>query len=682
MRLDPSVAPIPVAPTEPHSITTHGDTREDPYFWLKDPGYPEVKDEKILAYLREENAYTDAVLARAEDLKNDLFDEIKGRLPDSEESVPWQIGDYSYRWTFEEGAQYRSWWRRKSDCDDWTLILDEQVEARDKAFFVLKDFRISPDGSLLAYSADTTGGERYDIYVRDLVQPGTDRKIASNRAPGVCFDSTASHLVTTEVSEEWRPYKVIATNLADGSETVLYEEKDQGFFVSAGTSSDRRYLIIATGDHITNQAFVVPLNGVASETPRAITDRQIGHAYDLDHGEAGFYIRSNKTVQNFGLYIIEGDGNWAPVIEGDEDFYLTGFQLFQSALVIEYKRNGLDRISYQTSPGDRFNEIAFDDPVCEAGIGHNPDYKADFVRLTYSSMTTPPTVYDMPFQTGQLDLRKRQAVPDGYDLTQLESDHFQIEARDGTLVPVSLVYRKDWNKGSKLHLYGYGAYGLGMTPGFSASRLSLLDRGFAYAIAHIRGGDEKGRAWYEAGKLEHRENTFNDFVDVTRALIDKGLARPKHISISGGSAGGELMGAVLNQAQELYFAAVLHVPFVDVLNTMLDESLPLTPMEWPEWGNPIQDEKAYHLIKGYCPYTNMTGGDCPALFVTGGLADPRVTYWEPAKYVAKLRTLKTSPSPLLLKINMEAGHKGKSGRFDRYKETAEEYSFILLTALS
>lgn len=319
--------------------------------------------------------------------------------------------------------------------------------------------------------------------------------------------------------------------------------------------------------------------------------------------------------------------------------------------------------------------------VFEVALGHNTEVNQGFIRLDYNSMVTPPTVYDYDLTTGELVTRKEQEIPSGYDKTSYTSERLMITARDGTRVPVSIVHHKDWQKntGNPIHLYGYGAYGLGMSPSFSAARLSLLDRGFAYAIAHIRGGDEMGYSWYEDGKLKKRTNTFNDFVDAAKALTEQGFAKKGRITISGGSAGGELMGAVVNQAPDLFAGAVLHVPFVDVLNTMLDDSLPLTPIEWPEWGNPLADKNAYESIASYCPYQHIEGKDYPPMMVTGGLNDPRVTYWEPAKWTAKLRATKTGDSLLIMKINMGAGHGGKSGRFERIHETAEEYSFLLMS---
>ncbi|HNJ48937.1 MAG TPA: prolyl oligopeptidase family serine peptidase, partial [Novosphingobium sp.] len=371
-------------------------------------------------------------------------------------------------------------------------------------------------------------------------------------------------------------------------------------------------------------------------------------------------------------------GEWTTLIPGSDEFYLTGFSLFRDFYVIEGRRHGLDQIEvrYYDDPA-RVEPIAFPEASFSAGLGDNPEWAVTKLRLSYESMVSPASVLDYDVAARSLATLKVQEIPSGYDASLYATERLEIAARDGTLVPVSLVYRRDRHAGGPLHLYGYGAYGIAIEPGFSTSRLSLVDRGFAYAIAHIRGGDDLGRAWYKAGKLERRTNTFTDFVDVARGLIARGHTQAGRISISGGSAGGELMGAVINSDPALWGAVVAHVPFVDVLNTMLDPTLPLTPGEWPEWGNPIEDEVAFTLIRSYSPYDQVKAQPYPPLLVTAGLNDPRVTYWEPAKWVAKLRELKTDTNELLLKTNMGAGHGGKSGRFESLKETAEEFAFIL-----
>ena len=414
--------------------------------------------------------------------------------------------------------------------------------------------------------------------------------------------------------------------------------------------------------------------------PVLVRARQPGVEYEVDVRNDTLFIHTNDTHENFRLATapLDRPGEWTTLIEGSDAFYLTGFELFRDFYVVEGRVRGLDQIEvrYYDDP-TRIEPITFPEASYDAGLAENPEWAVDRLRLTYESMVSPATVYDYHVADRRLEVLKVQEIPCGYDASLYATQRLEIPARDGTLVPVSVVMRRDRPAGGPLHLYGYGAYGIAIAPGFSTTRLSLVDRGFAYAIAHIRGGDDMGRAWYKGGKLEQRTNAFNDFVDVARGLVARGITAEGRISISGGSAGGELMGAVINSDPALWGAVVAHVPFVDVLATMLDETLPLTPGEWPEWGNPIEDKAAFELIRSYSPYDQVSAQAYPPLMVTAGLNDPRVTYWEPAKWVARLRELKTDAHELILKTNMGAGHGGKSGRFEGLKETAEEFAFIL-----
>ncbi|OYX94976.1 MAG: S9 family peptidase, partial [Novosphingobium sp. 35-62-5] len=459
----------------------------------------------------------------------------------------------------------------------------------------------------------------------------------------------------------------------------LYHEDDEGFRVGAALSANEKWLIISTGDHETGEVRLVPADDPLA-TPLLVKRRQKGVEYDVDERDGVLYIHANDTHENFRLATapLDNPGEWSTLIEGTDDFYLTGFELFRDFYVVEGRVRGLDRIElrYYDDP-TRVQPIAFPEASYEASLGDNPEWDMQVLRVGYESMVSPASVYDYDVAAQSLTLLKVQEIPSGYDASLYETARLEIAARDGTMVPVSVVWRKDRAAGGPLHLYGYGAYGIAIGPGFSTTRLSLVDRGFAYAIAHIRGGDDLGRAWYKAGKLEARTNTFKDFVDVAKGLIERGFTQAGKISISGGSAGGELMGAVINSDPDLWGAVVAHVPFVDVLNTMLDEDLPLTPGEWPEWGNPIEDKAAFELIQSYSPYDQIRAQAYPPLMVTAGLNDPRVTYWEPAKWVARLREAKTDTNELILKTNMGAGHGGKSGRFESLKETAEEFAFIL-----
>ncbi|GHF12216.1 oligopeptidase B [Kordiimonas sediminis] len=680
VRLSAPVSPLPPTANK-HASTAvwHGEELSDNYAWLKDPAYPEVTQSEILDYLKEENAYFSAVMDDRKALTETLFSEIKGRIKDDDESVPWIEGAYEYRWAFAKGAQYRCWYRREKDSDNpWQVLLDEAAEADGKEFFRLGDLKVSPDGRLVAYSADTNGSERFTIRIKNIETGKLLDDVIEETSGEICWQSDSQALAAVKVSREWRPYLVVCHALGEEGETALFEEADTGYFVHIGLTSDKHQLCIRTADHVTAEVWVIPADDF-SITPACLSHRQAGHDYYVDHDKDGFLIRSNHDHKNFGLYRPQGDGPWGTVLVGDDNLYIRGMHCFRDFIAVQERFGGLDQI--RIIRGDKHSHVDFPETAYEAELGNNSEFDQSFIRISYTSMVTPPSVFDYSLETDNLTVRKEQEIPSGYNKTQYVTERLLVPARDGVKVPVSLVYKKTAEADRRsfpMHLYGYGAYGLGMSPAFSATRLSLLDRGFTYAIAHIRGGDELGYGWYEAGKLKDRTNTFNDFVDVARYLTDKAYVAAGEITISGGSAGGELMGAVLNQAPELFCGAMLHVPFVDVLNTMLNADLPLTPLEWPEWGNPIKDKDAFDHIKSYCPYTNIEAKEYPPMMVTGGLNDPRVTYWEPAKWTAKMRAMKTDDNLLLMKINMGAGHGGKSGRFDRYREVAEEYTFLLM----
>lgn len=677
----------PVAKQKSYVAQHHGHEFSDPWFWLRDKGYPQVTDKEVLGYLKAENSYFDAVMEPRKALTDTLFEEIKGRVKEDDEGVPWQEGQYDLRWAFAPGAQYRCWYYRKRTSDPfsgdgWKILLDEATEAEGKEFFKLSSLAVSPDGKYLAYSVDDNGSERFTLRIKNLETGELLEDSIDETSGEIAWNTASNALVYVKVSQEWRPYLVAAHTLGGSDDRTLYEEKDTSFFVHIRATSSDKYLVIRSGDHVTAENHLVPLDDISVGSV-CLSARSTGHDYYVDHAGQGLFVRSNKDHKNFCLYKLSdigvADSEWQMMLEGTDGRYLHGMQVFDDFVAVDDRLDGLDKLYIMNADGSGLH-VPMPELACEVSIGHNAEPGQAFVRLSYSSLVTPPTVFDYTLASGELTCRKEQEIPSGYDKSQYASERLMVTARDGTKVPVSIVYHKDWKKhsGAPLHLYGYGAYGLGMSPSFSSARLSLLDRGFAYAIAHIRGGDEMGYGWYEAGKLERRENTFNDFVDVARFLAGEGYAAQGGISISGGSAGGELMGAVINQAPELFKGAALHVPFVDVLNTMLDGSLPLTPIEWPEWGNPIEDRSAYDYIAGYCPYSNLEAKDYPPMLVTGGLNDPRVTYWEPAKWVAKLRDVKTDDNLLLLKINMGAGHGGKSGRFERLFEVAEEYTFLLM----
>ncbi len=675
----------PVADKRPHRFTHHGITVEDPYHWLKDPGYPEVTDADVLDYLNAENAYFEDYLGPHAALVDELFQEIKARQPEEDESVPYRKGGYWYRWAYLAGAQYRTWQRATtSDPENWNVMLDETALAAAHDYFNLGGLAVSPDGQYLAWSADTNGSERFTLKIRDLTT-GKDLAEAIEQTIGSpVWSQDNQHLFYTVVNEQWRPYRVHRHRLGEASDddAIVYEEADDAFFVDVDTTQSEAFILISSGDHVTSEVRYLPA-GTPTAEPQLIAARRAGHEYYVDHREARFFIRTNRRHKNFDIVSVNdgapAEAGWQPEIAGDRERYLVGHLCFKDTLIVALKIDGLEQILIRNlASANAEHFIEFPETAYDIHFGANAEYETDTLRLAYSSMVTPTTVYDYQIADRVLETRKVQQIPTGYDAASYATVRLQAPARDGATVPVSLVYKHGREPRGALYLYAYGAYGHAIAPSFSASRLSLLDRGFAFAIAHVRGGDDLGYHWYEDGKLDKRTNTFNDFVDVARFLIEENWTEAGRIAIGGGSAGGELMGAVVNQAPQLWGAVAAHVPFVDVLNTMCDTSLPLTPMEWPEWGNPLEDKAAFELIRSYSPYDQLQPGAYPPMLVTAGLNDPRVTYWEPAKYVAKLRTLKTDDNPLLLKTNMGAGHAGESGRFDSLKEVAEEYAFCLL----
>ncbi|WP_310533638.1 S9 family peptidase [Novosphingobium sp.] len=685
-----TVTTPPIAAKQPHQFTHHGITVSDDYAWLRDPKYPEVTDKAVLAHLEAENAWFESRMADRKPLIDTLFKEMRGRIKEADTSVPQKDGDFLYWIEFEEGAEYKKWWRRpvgaKDDKSADELILDEVALAEGKEYFRLGALSVSHDGRLLAYAIDDNGSERFTARIKDL----STGEMLPDEIPGtlsaLVWVADDKGVVYSLANEQWRTDNARLHWLGQPleSDVELYHEDDDGFRVGCSLTANEEWLVISASDHETSEVRLI-----AAADPLGdqilVQARAKGVEYDVDlHGDT-LFIHTNDTHENFRLATapLSAPGEWTTLIEGTDAFYLTGVDLFRDFYVTEGRVRGLDRIEvrYYDDPA-RIEAIEFPEASYSAGLGDNPEWAMDVLRVGYESMVSPSTIYDYDVATRSLTPLKVQEIPSGYDASLYVTERLEIPARDGTLIPVSVVSRKDRqelseNGAGPLHLYGYGAYGISIDPGFSTSRLSLVDRGFAYVIAHIRGGDDMGRAWYKAGKLERRNNTFTDFVDAAQGLIERSYTKAGRISISGGSAGGELMGAVANSDPGLWGAVVAHVPFVDVLATMLDADLPLTPGEWPEWGNPIEDKAAFELIRSYSPYDQVKAQAYPPIMVTAGLNDPRVTYWEPAKWVARLREMKTDANELILKTNMGAGHGGKSGRFESLKETAEEFAFIL-----
>ncbi|GGA45372.1 S9 family peptidase [Sphingomonas psychrolutea] len=673
----------PIAETRPHSFTAHGITIHDPYAWLKDPNYPEVGDTDVLAYLAAENGYFESVMAPLKGLTDRLYAEMKGRIKEDDASVPQKDGDWLYWTSFETGGEYRKWWRRPVAGGADALILDETALAEGKEYFRLGAFSVSNDGRLLAYAIDDNGSERFEVRVKDLATGAHLPDVIPGMLSEIVWTADDKGFLYGLANEQWRTDNArlhwLGAPIADDVE--LFKEADEGFRVGVSETSDRQWIVLASGDHVTSEIYLLPANDPLA-TPLCVSPRQVGREYDVDmHGDT-LFIHTNDTDPNFRLCTadISAPGDWVEKIGPSRHFYMTGIDCFKDFFIVDGREDGLDQIEiHRYDSAIAPQRIVFPEASYDAGLGNNPEYDMSVLRLGYESMVTPGTEYDYDVATGGLTTLKVQEIPSGYDAAKYRTERLKITARDGTEVPVSIVYPADFPKdGSRpLYLYAYGAYGYAIPPGFSTGRLSLLDRGFAYAIAHIRGGDDLGQQWYLDGKLEKRANTFNDFVDVAKGLVADGWTSAGKIAIAGRSAGGELMGAVVNSDPELWGAVIADVPFVDVLNTMMDAELPLTPGEWPEWGNPIEDKAAFELIRGYSPYDNVRAQGYPPMFISGGLNDPRVTYWEPAKWAAKLRATKTDDNVLLLKTNMGAGHGGKSGRFESLREAAEEHAFVL-----
>ena len=672
----------PVAAMRPHSFERHGVTIDDPWAWLRDPGYPNVTSEEVLTYLKEENAYYESVMKPLKPLADTLFAEMRGRIKEDDATVPQKDGDWLYWTDFEQGGEYRRWWRKPVAGGDDQLILDEPALAKGKDYFRLGGFSVSNNGRWLAYAYDDNGSERFLVRVKDL-ETGEH---LPDEIPGMLSDIVWSAddkgFLYGLANDQWRTdnarYHRLGSDPADDVE--LYHEDDEGYRVGVGETQSRKWIIISTGDHVTSEVRLLPADNVFAE-PILVAPRQEGREYDVEEHDGTLFIHTNDTHTNFRLCTatIAAPGEWVERIAPSPHFYMTGVTTFADFLIVEGREDGLDQIELHRYDGSAPLRIAFPEASYVASLGDNPEYAMDVLRIGYESMVTPGTVFDYHVATGTLETRKVQIIPSGYDATKYATERLKIAARDGTEVPCSIVYPRDFPRdgSGKVYLYAYGAYGIAIPPGFSTSRMSFLDRGVAFAIAHIRGGDDLGQQWYLDGKLKKRANTFNDFVDVAKGLIERGFTHRGGIAIAGGSAGGELMGAVINSDPELWGAVVADVPFVDVLNTMLDDTLPLTPGELPEWGNPITDREAFELIRGYSPYDNVRPQAYPPIFISGGLNDPRVTYWEPAKWAAKLRATKTDDNVLLLKTNMGAGHGGKSGRWESLHEAAEENAFVL-----
>lgn len=681
--IQPAMLP-PVAAKHPHSIKKHGDARIDNYYWLRDD---ERQKPEVLDYLRAENAYTEAVLKPTQPLREQLYQEMVARIPQQDESVPYVKNGYRYQTRYEPGKEYGIYSRTPLDekgqgAKEPSLMLDSNQRAEGHEFYSLGALEVSRDNRWLAVAEDFLSRRQYQVQFLDLASGNwASDKLENTSGNLVWANDSKTLFYVRKHPKTLLPYQVYRHELGTdpAKDQLVYEEKDDSFYVSLYATTSEDFIVIALSSTTSGEARLIDAN-VPSQTPRLFLPRQPDHEYSLDHYRGRFYVRSNKDGKNFGLYETKESpvDRWKAVIAPNPDVLLESYALFKDWLVLEERSKGLTRLRQLNWQSGEQKEIAFDDPAYVTWLAYNPEPDTSALRYGYSSMTTPSSTYELDMDSGKRSLLKQQAVA-GFVPAQYASERVWVKARDGVEVPVSLVYRKDKFKKdgqNPLLIYGYGSYGASMDPDFSTARLSLLDRGFVYAIAHVRGGEELGRGWYEDGKLLKKQNSFHDFIDVTEALVAQGYGARDQVYAMGGSAGGLLMGAVINQAPQLYRGVVAQVPFVDVVTTMLDESIPLTTGEYDEWGNPNQ-KRYYDYMKAYSPYDQVKAQAYPNLLVTTGLHDSQVQYWEPAKWVAKLRELKTDHNLLLLSTDMDAGHGGKSGRFKAYEDTALEFAFIL-----
>ncbi|MGP1927523.1 MAG: S9 family peptidase [Arsenophonus sp. NC-LC2-MAG3] len=670
---------IPMAERQPHKMLLHGDSRIDNYYWLRDDTR---KNKKIIKYLTEENQYTNTVLKSGIVLREKLFDEMVHRMEQRDQSVPYIYNGYIYCILYEEDKNYPIYQRKRVNQDtDWQILVDGNERAKGHQFYILYGIAVSEDNNCLAIAEDFQGRRQFEISFRQLAGKKWQNSVIKNTSGNIIWTNDSQKLYyIRNHPQTLLSYQVYCHQY--GKEGIkdykVYQENDDRFYLSMTKSSSKMYILLSITSIATSEYRLIDANNPTEEL-KVFSSRQTGREYDLDHFRDNFYIRSNHQLEQFGLYATQSiDEPWKTIITPNKDIDLENFVFFNRWLVVEERHNGLINIRQIDWQTKQERLVQFDESAYSAWIDHNPEPNSETLRYGYSSLTTPISVMQINMRTGERELLKQQQI-NGFDKSLYTSERIWINVKFGTKVPVSLVYRKDlWQKSKNpILIYGYGAYGINMDPVFSSSCLSLLDRGFVYAIVHVRGGGDLGKAWYQQGKLENKANSFSDFIDATKILIEKGYADSKRVYAMGGSAGGLLMAVVINQVPELYRGVVAKVPFVDVLTTMLDPSIPLTTGEYDEWGDPAE-QAVYFRIKSYSPYDNVKYQRYPNLLVTTGLYDSQVQYWEAAKWVAKLRQYKIGNTLLLLKTNMKAGHGGKSGRFNRLKDTALEYAFILM----
>jgi oligopeptidase B len=668
----------PMPEKKPTQLELHGDVRIDNYFWLKERDNPDV-----IAYLEAENAYTEEMLEPMRGMREILFGEIKSRIKEDDQSAPYKRGNYFYYYRYVEGGEYPIYARKKGSLDaDEEIMLDVNKLAGDAEYFAVRSFKVSPDDRIAAYGVDTQGRRFYDLYFLDLetgkLLPDTIDDTTSNFE---WANDSQTILYGKQHPETLRSYRVFRHKLGNTKGTLVYEEEDETNYLSVNKSRSGKYLYLTSSHTLYTEVRYLSADSPEDE-PTVFLARENDHEHFVTDGGDRFYVLSNDGAENFHILEVPLDNTskdaWTEALAHRDDVLIKNLEVFRDFLVVEVFENGITQIEViERSTGESYR-IEFAEDVYTAYSGDNHEFDTTWYRYTYESLTTPESTYDFNMASKEHKLIKERPVLGGFNRDNYQSERLFATARDGTQVPVSIMYRKGMQKNGQnpLYQYGYGSYGSSEEPEFNADLLSLLDRGFVYAIAHIRGGSEMGRQWYYDGRQLSKKNTFTDFIDVSKFLIDEGYTSPEHLYASGGSAGGLLMGAVANMAPEFYRGISTRVPFVDVITTMLDEDIPLTSGEWDEWGNPAEKEY-YDYMKSYSPYDNVQEMAYPNILVTTSLHDSQVQYWEPAKWVAKLREFKTDDNLLLLKTDMAAGHSGKTGRFKRIEDTALYYSFFL-----
>jgi len=674
-----AAATPPVAKRQPKDVSVHGERRVDDYHWLRERTNPEV-----ISYLNAENAYTQAMLKHTEPLRQTLYDEMVSRIKETDESVPTRIDDYFYYTRTVAGKQYGIHCRKRRSLDaPEEVVLDENALAEGHAYFALGAFAVSPDHLWLAYSTDTTGAEAFALHTKNLETGELMPDAITNTYFGVEWANDSRTFFYTVLDQRMRPHRLMRHSIgkAPAGDAVLHQEDDPAFFVGVTKTKTRKFILMNLGSNTTTEVHFLDADDPGGAF-NAVEPRRPEIEYYVEHHVDAFFILTNEGAKNFKVVeapvATPGRDHWREVVPHRNAVKIDDIDVFRNHLVVYERENGLKQIMVMRLDAGESHHVRFREPAYTLWTGENPDFEAEELRYNYTSLVTPRTVIDYNMRTRSQRMLKRYEVLGGYEPGHYVTERIFAAAADGTRVPISLVYKDGTPRdgSAPLFLYGYGAYGVSIEPYFISNRLSLVDRGVIYAIAHIRGGGAMGRQWYDRGKLLNKRNTFTDFLACADHLIEKGYASPGRIACSGGSAGGMLIGVAANMRPELWGGVVAHVPFVDVVNTMLDESIPLTVIEYEEWGDP-RDKKFYEYIRSYSPYDNVRKQDYPPMLVTAGMNDPRVQYWEPAKWVARLRALKTDGNPLLLKVRMNEGHVGASGRYDYLRDVGLEYGFVL-----